>query len=285
MRNFCITFDVDLTDYLSGKSSDEMDVSFDSIRSKLLEYPDVKTTWFIRIDKQIQDVYGRADYIFVKHQDKVKWLSDNGHEIGWHYHAYKLDGDRWVQNIDEEVILSEINRYGEIARGLGLRISRMGWGYHTNRTLQMTFSKGFLIDSSAIPRPKYTWETIVRDWSITPNHSYFPGQDDYRTDVGIKTGVLEVPINTAYLRLETDTDKVKRYINISYKHNYFRDAINDLVDLPIIVSVTHPYELIPNKVSHALLSFDIAELELNLQFLLEKQFTFKTMSSIYNKSF
>ncbi|WP_276348715.1 hypothetical protein [Daejeonella sp. JGW-45] len=285
MKKFCVTFDVDLTDYLSGNNSDEMDECFDTIKEKLSEYPEVKTTWFIRIDKQIESIYGTGDYIFTRHREKLRWLTDNGHELGWHYHGYKLEGGSWVQNVDEDEIAIELEKYAGVAIGYNLRISRMGWGFHTGKTLKRIYSLGFETDSSAIPRPVYSWEKNIRDWSITPNSPYYPGENDYRTEMGKKIGILEVPINTAYLKLDTDTENVKRYINVGYKHKHFKKAIETLSHLPLIVSVTHPYELVVNEISHPLLSFDISEFGLNLQFLLESQFAFITMSNINNENF
>ncbi len=282
MRKFCITFDVDLTDYLSGNNSDEMDECFNSIQRKLLEYSEVKTTWFIRIDSQIESIYGRADHIFVKHREKLRWLTDNGHEIGWHYHGYKIKSAGWIQNVNEDEISLELERYAKIAKNFDLKITRMGWGFHTNKTLKKIYSLGFEMDSSAIPRPKYNWEKVSRDWSLTPNKPFYPGEKDYRTDVGEKIGILEVPINTAFLKLDSDTEDVMRYINVGYKHVYFKKAIEALIDLPLIVSVTHPYEILANEVSHPLLSFDITEFDLNLRFLSDNQFAFITMSNINN---
>ncbi len=285
MRKFCITFDVDLTDYLSCSANDEMDDSFALIKDILIEFPEVKTTWFIRIDLQIEALYGKSTFIFERHIDKLNWLVGNKHELAWHYHAYKHKNGGWVQNTNEDEILVELEKYGKIAKSLGLNISRMGWGFHTNATLQKIHQLGFSFDSSAIPRPHYKWENIVRDWTNTPNHSYYPCESDYRTDKGQHIGILEIPINTTLLKLESDTEDVRRYINVSYFNHQFKKAIESLDNLDIIVSVTHPYELKRNNLKHNLLSFSIDEFRLNLLYLKEKQFELVTMSSIYNERF
>ena len=91
INKIAITFDVDMVDYIDSSNSilDEMDICFPSIKNTIEKFESVKTTWFIRIDSQIEQIHRDSRYIFHKHADKINWLLNNGHEIGWHHHAYK----------------------------------------------------------------------------------------------------------------------------------------------------------------------------------------------------
>lgn len=273
-----ITFDVDFVNYLDDREVDEMDEIFDVIKNALIEYPEVKTTWFIRIDGQIEQQYGSADYLYNKHQDKIDWLKDNGHVIGWHHHAYRLANGKWVQNLEEEIILGDLEKYGKIALSKGLKVCRMGWGYHTNNTMKMVADLGFIIDSSAIPRPNYKWEMSVKDWQTTKQQWYKPSAADYRVEGAHSLSITEVPINTAVLPLPTDTEaNVIRYINPAYNISYFESAINGVQDLGRLVTITHPYELIDYGKQHVLLSFNINKFKNNLTLLKTKRYQFYTI--------
>ena len=63
-----VTFDVDMTDYIHQRTLEEMEVSFELLKRCLADFPEVRTTWFLRIDRWMEAVFGRADYLFVEHR-------------------------------------------------------------------------------------------------------------------------------------------------------------------------------------------------------------------------
>jgi hypothetical protein len=81
-KNIAVSFDVDLIDYHSDDSFDELDETFYLFKSVFEKYKQVKTTWYMRIDDHMGEVYGEPDYLFKRHKDKIEWLNSNGHEIG-----------------------------------------------------------------------------------------------------------------------------------------------------------------------------------------------------------
>lgn len=269
LKKIVLTFDVDMADYTTGENIDEMERMFPVIQKSLEELPDIKTTWFLRIDSQMEDVYGASDYVFTKHRTKIEWLKENGHEIGWHHHAYKKDGDRWVQDTDDEKISNDLKKYGALAERHGIISARMGWGFQTNATMKVLDECGFAIDSSAVPRPQYRWEMSRKNWENTGQAPYHPSVDDYRIPGEPHLKILEAPINTISIPLPSDTEpNVKRYINPAYKNAVFEEAAERFLENhDLLVLVCHPYEIAPRKTSHAILSFDHDEFENNLRFL------------------
>ena len=74
-QRVAITFDVDMVDYAGPKDAfDEMDDCFPIIKNILKKFPEVRTTWFLRIDAQMREVFGYSDYLFIKHGEKIEWL-------------------------------------------------------------------------------------------------------------------------------------------------------------------------------------------------------------------
>lgn len=271
-----LTIDVDFTDYISGSGVDEMQQFFPVLRSFFEQHDSIKSTWFVRIDNQIEKDYGAADYILSKHSAAFDWLRDNGHEIGWHHHAYVLNNGTWTQNTNEEEVLTHIKRYGAVAKACGMNICRMGWGQMSSRIMTELDSLGFVIDSSAMPRPKYGWDTLSRDWSRCPIQPYHPNVSDYQSQGQLN--IIEFPMTTVPISLKSDTEPgVLRYINPLYKHEYFVSAVNSSLTENIVL-ISHPYELSKGNPEHPLLSFSLHEFKRNMEWMVKEGFTFQNLS-------
>jgi hypothetical protein len=279
LKKIYVTFDIDYVDYQRDEQLDELELVFPLLKAFLETNSYIKTTWFIRIDGQIEQLYGAADYIYTKHFDKIQWLQDRGHLIGWHHHSYRKSkkGD-WLQNTDEDLVAIELEKFGIMARQKGMKICRMGWGFHSNKTMQIVDKLGFILDSSAIPRPNYKWESSVKDWEGTKLDWYYPSKLDYRIAGKEHYSILEIPMTTTILSTPTDTEEnVVRYINPAYHQSFFRMALNNVSDLDNLITITHPYELISNDVEHSLLSFDFQVFENNIKHASNLGYTFNSL--------
>jgi hypothetical protein len=71
-----------------------------------------------------------------------------------------------------------------------------------------------------------------------------------------------------------DTQEVIRYLNLAYHHDIFRQSLAavDWQSLPVVTTITHPYELLPRVGGepHGLLAFSLEVFERNLTYLLER---------------
>jgi hypothetical protein len=276
--NIALTFDIDMSDYVNDRPIDEIDITFPILQKVLIQFPSIKTTWFFRIDRHMKDVFGKSLYIFEKNKKEIEWLVENGHEIGWHHHAYCQKAGKWVQNVLDEEICGDLRRYGEQALKLGILSTRMGWAFQTNKTMKELDELGFLIDSSAIPRPKYEWEQYSRDWTITSQKPYHPSVQDYRITNTINLRLWEIPITTTVLPSPTDTcPNLMRYINPAYRSESFKLALLSLHSFQQIVLICHPYEIVVQAQKHPLLSFDAEQFSDNLKWLLQNKYSFSTI--------
>jgi hypothetical protein len=123
----------------------------------------------------------------------------------------------------------------------------------------------FMVDSSAIPRPRYPWEQTEKDWTITPVTPYFPSISDYRMPGQPELPILEVPMSVAHIQAPGDTGQVLRYINLAYRPELLLGPLELwLTQYSHLITVTHPYELIPHQPSHGLLAFEVEAFEQNL---------------------
>ncbi len=93
----------------------------------------------------------------------------------------------------------------------------------SNECMQTLETLGFQADSSAIPRPNYSWERNLKDWKTTPQEPYYPSVDDYRIPDTNKRSlkILEIPMSMTRISLPGDTVKMLRYIDPAYDSDLF----------------------------------------------------------------
>jgi hypothetical protein len=263
----CLTFDVDLVDHVDGSPREaELAEMVPEIARRLAACGAGPATWFVRLDRQIEALHGRPDHAFTRHAGVLADLAAGGHEIGWHPHIYARCGDAWEQCLDEAVIANELRACAPLAHRHGLRAVRMGWGFHTNATMRLLPELGFHIDSSALPRPPYAWETTRKDWTGAPQHPYAPSVADYRRPARPALDLLEIPVTALPVAASYDREPVLRYANPAFRTAALQEPLAAwLAEHDHLVTVTHPYELFPRQGGgHELLSFGLEALDASL---------------------
>lgn len=267
----CLTFDVDLVDHVDGSPREaELAEMVPEIARRLAACGAGPATWFVRLDRQIEVLYGRPDHAFVRHAGVLQHLAANGHEIGWHPRVYARCTEQWEQCVDEGAIADELRALAPLARDHGLRAVRMGWGFHTNATMSLLPEFGFHIDSSALPRPRYAWETMRKDWTGAPQQPYAPSIADYRRPGDPALDLLEIPVTA--VPASYDREPILRYANPAFCTAALREPLvawfAERERHDHLVTVSHPYELFPRPGGgHELLSFALETLEANLELL------------------
>lgn len=289
--NCFITFDLDYVNYTSDTSNSRVN-EFKIVEDKLLPYlekENIKATWFIRIDKKIENDFGEPDFLFKKHSETIEKLKSLGHKIGWHPHNYVLKDGKWIQNSDEQEVLEELNYLLPIVKKYNLDIVRVGWGYQTNKTMKFFNDNGFKIDSSCMARPRYSFDMSIKDWEISTNKIYYPSKNDYRVQTNDNLSILEVPMTTIDMSVSTDTEKVKRYINLAFYNKIMKEPLaNWIENNNYLITITHPYEIYKNEKNHHIISFDFNEFIKNIEFIKnevlkkERQVEFITLDEFLN---
>ena len=277
-----LTVDVDMMDYGTGQPLDEMGAVFPRLCEAFAAFPHIRTTWFFRIDSHMAALFGDEAFLFNRYGLEMDRLRSEGHEIGWHFHGYRQARGQWQQNLDEAEICEELQRYGEMARKRGLRYVRMGWAFHTNRTMNIVNDLGFEADSSGLPGRRSAGSApSSANWINTPQDPYQPSVCDYRIPGDPHLGIWEVPISTTGLCVSSDRDgNAVRYINPAYRSDIFERALESVHQRRSIVLICHPYELIDKGGQHPLLAFDYREFMRNLELLERLQCDFCTLKEM-----
>lgn len=242
MHRISFTFDIDCTDYSTGRFIDEPSLYVSGILSSLNDIGLSSTTWFVRIDQGELLRNETLSNLIRYAKDLISQIRDAGHEVGWHHHSSISNAQT------ESELVNEVRKFASVARELGLEKVRSGFAQMTSSVLCELLAAGFTLDSSCISRPNYSWAPVpLRDWTQAPNVPYYPCIDDYQRECNCQRDLIEVPITTVPLSLETDTQPgVLRYLNPAYSIEMFRrgfDRWRDTVEsVACLTTITHPYE-------------------------------------------
>lgn len=260
-----LTIDFDLVDHLAGGADiDEYGAALDPLLDVLSRHPAWKVTWLARLDDGVGRRFGDPTRAYTDAHARLADLIAAGHEIGWHPHSYARHGGEWRQNTDGEAVAAELARYAPTARALGMKAARMGWAFHTNATMRVLSEHGFIVDSSAVPRPVYPWDT-AKDWSITPRAPYRPSVADYRVPGSPALPILEMPMSVAPVPAPYDTSVVLRYLNPAYHPDILKPVLDTwFPSHRQAVLVTHPHELFPRDTAHPMIASSAAAFETNV---------------------
>jgi hypothetical protein len=146
----------------------------------------IKTTWFVRADNQLKDVYGTAAYLLDKYADLWEQMELTGDEIGWHPHVYEWsEAERlYVPDLDVTRRSEKLRQIREelIEQGYAHTSARIGEAFHTNESMKILELLSLRTDATAIPGRKKTDASRWFDWSIT-RMSHYPSKSiiEYQT--------------------------------------------------------------------------------------------------------
>jgi hypothetical protein len=264
-RLVALTFDLDLTDHVTGAPALEELTDAVPALLTLLDERQWPATWFIRLDAHIRAVYGDAEFVFRRHGSLIDRVLARGDEIGWHPHVYRMRDGEWQPEPDVSAVRAELEVHAPMARARNLHAARMGWGVHTNDTMRFIAASGFSVDSSAIPRPAYGWDPEARDWTMTPLTPYRPSSADYRIPGDPRLPVVEVPMSVVHIAGPDDSQRVMRCVNPAFRPEALAAPLRSwCAEHEVLVTVTHPYEVLPRRQPHPLLAGSIEAFARNL---------------------
>lgn len=284
-----LTFDLDPDVFDSSVSSTEgrtrlgwrcITEGIDLIRQRLAAFSDdfgnaPRPTWFVRVDNQIAEYYGRPAQLLVEHSDRFHSLRDAGEEIGWHPHLYRAAGGCWVQETDDAVLaeLMTASHADMVASGFEPRCARIGEAYGSSGIMSSLDRLGLRVDSTAMPGRRRVDAERQIDWADSPARPYRPSKADHRVPGEPAHNLLEIPMSMLQVRAEYDAAPLLRYLDISFRTSSLAGGLDALLRrASYLVTVTHPSALLADMApagGHGLISFDPEQLTANLALLKE----------------
>ncbi|MEO6669102.1 MAG: hypothetical protein ABIN36_06480 [Ferruginibacter sp.] len=280
---FCITIDID-PDGLSGKDTNRNASSFKSFEALDSFSPiineelkmEIPVTWFIRIDDQVKFFFGNRFYLFEEYKSFWERSLKTNHELAWHPHVYEQKGNEFVIPTSIDFCIDQISSlHNEIQTySLDLRSFRNGEGWHTNETIQLIGRLGFAVDSTALPGMKRSGSHRM-NWEQAVNSPYFPSRENYQLP-GEDAGLLEMPMNTWWVRAPYDEQPKRRYMNPAIHSKIFAETLeaNPLTasqgNLNIITLISHPDEIVGQPAPDNLYGRTIENFIVNIRLLIDE---------------
>ena len=296
-RRVALTFDVDLVDWVAKQNVDELNDVMPALLRALGEVGDVRATFFVRLDDGIARRFGRADHAFVHAAALWERVREAGHEVAWHHHAVAqapaagnavadsavaTNSAIELPECDRDRLSEAVRRHSQTARDFDCSSARMGWGQHTNATLNQLAKDGWRVDSSAMPRPVYAWDPPLRDWSQTPTMPHLIAHTDTLPvcEAPRARGLWEVPMTMVPLATSTDTQPdLRRYVNPAYRRDVFATAIAQAPVTAPLVLLCHPYECVGGR-NHPLYAFSMDAVRANLSLLTDQGARWMTIAEV-----
>jgi peptidoglycan/xylan/chitin deacetylase (PgdA/CDA1 family) len=171
--------------------------------------------WLLRMDPQVADTYGSADWIAREHRAAFDELESHGDEIGLHVHAYRWDAALvdWIidhgnqAHVDlclEVAVEAFAHAFGRPARAF-----RFGDRWTNDATLRKLEALGVRYDMTVEPgqraaatyHPGKPFTGSLPDTQRVPRVPYQPAAFDFRVPAEPRSdGVWIIPVTTAPVR-------------------------------------------------------------------------------------
>ena len=216
----------------------------------------LRFNWFIRADKQIKWKFGSIDSLMRHYRTFWERARSSGDELCWHPHLYKEENGAFVLIDDERECLKELRElWDELGpAGFPFATFRCGEARMTAAMFDLVESFGFLQESTAIPG--YFNDSFGQDWLRAKNRPYFPAPGS-ATDEGPARKMLEMPMNSWYLKASYDVRPKLRYLNFAVHRDYFLKSLSllpesffsteNILDIPVLTAVSHPEEIVSDR--------------------------------------
>lgn len=301
MQDFYVflTFDID-QDFNVGSDDDYYNKSTPVFKGMEEGLPlimdkvgDLPFSVFLRSDYQIQQIYGKYDYLIDRYYHIVDEVTKSNGEINWHIHTYKQAVRRWLQITDENELVARFLADYETVKHISQinsNIVRIGECVMNNSLMAAMGKAGISMDSSALPgRGRFDKDKYF-DWRTTTNQIYCPSITDYRSPGGQHHNIIEVPMTTIFMKADYDDTPLLRYFNLAFRTEIlFQNMDNYIRQNNFLVAITHPFEILNQGATHKLVGYEIDIFHQNLQKLIYqikstgKRPVFKKMSDLLHE--
>ena len=280
--NLCITFDTDADPIAQNHKNSitfkNLDFTLNKISNQisLIEKKlnlKIPLSWFVRIDNQIQEIFGDYDWILQKYSKFWDEQLAKKNEIHWHAHIYQMINNQWSFPNNDEVFIGYIEEIFNFIKknNYNFNCIRIGEAYMNNNIMNALKKIGLKADSSSIPGRRRDDKEKKFDWSNSPNKPYFPSKNDYQTSSEVNDDFVEIPMNTISTKCSYDKSHLLRYANLAFKNEVVKDGLRDYIKRnDLLVTVSHPYEFFNNFNNNTeLMQNDLSSLEININSILE----------------
>lgn len=152
----------------------------------------VHINWFLRLDPQVREAYGRADYAFERYRSSWGRAQAAGDGLGVHVHAWRMCDSQWVSdhgNADwvAHCVRESLDAFAQCT-GHPATMFRFGDHFQSNEVVRQLEERGVRFEMTL--EPGIPAAPVMRlgepatgglpDYTRVPRTPYFPSRHDYR---------------------------------------------------------------------------------------------------------
>lgn len=211
----------------------------------------VHFAWFFRLDPQVGETYGAADWPLRRYATLVRGFEEAGDEIGIHTHPYHWDPGRrgWVQDHGNQPWIDHVVRssFEAFRRALGrdCQSFRFGDRWMNDATIRLLESLGVRFDLTVEPgqprirsyHPEAPSTGSLPDYRRVPRTPYRPSPADFRkSDPSRRDGLILIPVSAGTIPRHRRRGRLGRAQRLLFR--LFR--LSRLRDRPFSLNLGHP---------------------------------------------
>jgi hypothetical protein len=173
--------------------------------------------WYFRMDPQIEEVCGRADFAMSAFPDRTAALGQDGDYFGVHAHTLRFSNQQrlWVHDFGDRQWLRDSTRFAvdsfAACTGSPTKLFRAGAGFLSNEIVEVLDENGVAIELSLEPVAGWGLHAKVVSSGIdtspmvgeytncatAPRTPYYPSRDDFRNSGnGDARRILMIPLTS-----------------------------------------------------------------------------------------
>jgi hypothetical protein len=207
----------------------------------------VHFAWYLRMDPQVEHVYGTASWVADRYPDLIQQIVDAGDELGLHVHAFRWDDGlgRWISDYGNESwvdhCVATSFRAFEKSFGRKAESFRFGDRFMSNRVMQLLEDAGVKYDLTQepgkLPKEKLNEKELhtgmLPDYRPTPRRPFHPSRLDFRRQEPANGRPLwEVPLGTGANLYASGPDSDSCALNLASPSEMFRSVMEELLQQP-----------------------------------------------------
>jgi len=275
---------------------------FNALRPRLTRITDspVHFSWFVRMDPQIAQTYGSAEWVVSQYQNLFKQLEEAGDEIGLHSHAWRWDTENqdwfvdhgdpdWVDHCISSACDAFHNSFSR-----GCKSFRFGDHWMSERGLDQLEKLGVKFDLTLEPGQAENYLLANErftgsfpDCRMMPQVPYQPHVNNFTKPAFIrKRSLWLIPVSAEHPSTSGNGDETHKgmpYVPLNLAFD--RSVVESIVER-LLIRLSDPLLVIVARTDVASDPSQRANLEKNIDYLLNHplaaQFSFKTPAEAIN---
>jgi hypothetical protein len=277
LRAFILTIDIEPDERIPAPGGrpewSGLALTIERLTALRRRHPGARFSWFVRVDPQIETLYGDPAWALRRYRAELAALEAEGDAIGLHVHPFRWEGGGWISDYGDPAwvrhcIRVAVEGYAG-ARGKRATLFRFGDRWMSNDAMGELERHGIKVDLSLEPGSRRAAGMVAAERSsgelpdlrCVPRSPYRPSRRNYKRPpfFGPPRNVWELPITTGAIYKAWRAEPIP--LNLGLRPDWIGRILENGADM--MVSVARSGDL-ANPQALAAFEENLAQLERRL---------------------